>query len=108
SSVNAPGDWCVHHTGGVGGPSQGRGVAWGEEYRQLAALDAEHGLDVDDLDRLATAAYMTGRDDESFEFWGRGHFRCLEIGDMARAVRFGVRLAQALGFKGDIARSCGW
>jgi DNA-binding NarL/FixJ family response regulator len=83
-------------------------MAWGEEYRQLATLDAEQGLDVDDLDRLATAAYMTGRDDESFEFWGRGHHRCLEIGDMARAVRFGVRLAQALGFKGDIARSCGW
>jgi DNA-binding CsgD family transcriptional regulator len=83
-------------------------MAWGEEYRQLAALDAEQGLDVDDLDRLATAAYMTGRDDESFEFWGRGHHRCLEIGDMARAVRLGVRLAQALAFKGDIARSCGW
>jgi DNA-binding NarL/FixJ family response regulator len=83
-------------------------MAWGEEYRQLAALDAEQGLDVDDLDRLATAAYMTGRDDESFEFWGQGHHRCLEIGDMARAVRLGVRLAQALAFKGDIARSCGW
>jgi DNA-binding NarL/FixJ family response regulator len=83
-------------------------MAWGEEYRQLAALDAEQGLDVDDLDRLATAAYMTGRDDESFEFWGRGHHRCLEMGDMARAVRLGVRLAQALAFKGDIARSSGW
>jgi DNA-binding CsgD family transcriptional regulator/tetratricopeptide (TPR) repeat protein len=83
-------------------------MAWGEEYRQLAALDAEQGLDVDDLDRLATAAYMTGRDDESFEFWGRGHHRCLEAGDIARAARFGVRLAQALGFKGDIARSSGW
>jgi DNA-binding CsgD family transcriptional regulator/tetratricopeptide (TPR) repeat protein len=83
-------------------------MAWGEEYRQLAALDAEQGLDVDDLDRLATAAYMTGRDDESFEFWGRGHHRCLESGDIARAARFGVRLAQALGFTGDIARSSGW
>ena len=83
-------------------------MAWGEEYRQLATLDAEQGLGVDDLDRLATAAYMTGRDDESFEFWGRGHHRCLEMGDTARAVRLGVRLAQALGFKGDIARSCGW
>lgn len=83
-------------------------MAWDEEYRQLAALDAEQGLDVDDLDRLATAAYMTGRDDESFEFWGRGHHRCLEMGDMARAVRLGVRLAQALAFKGDIARSSGW
>lgn len=91
----------------MGGPSSG-GETWGEEYRQLAALDAEHGLDVDDLDRLATAAYMTGRDEESFELWGRGHHRCLEMGDTARAIRFGVRLAQALAFKGDIARSSGW
>jgi hypothetical protein len=90
----------------VGGP--GGGEDWGERYRQLAARDVEQGLDVDDLDRLATAAYMTGRDDESFEFWGRGHHRCLEMGDTARAVRLGVRMAQALAFKGDIARSCGW
>jgi DNA-binding NarL/FixJ family response regulator len=83
-------------------------MAWDDEYRQLATLDAEQGLDVGDLDRLATAAYMTGRDDESFELWGRGHHRCLETTDMARAVRLGVRLAQALAFKGDIARSCGW
>ncbi len=83
-------------------------MAWGDEYRQLAALDAEQGLDVDDLDRLATAAYMTGRDNESFDVWGRAHRCCLEAGDIARAARFGVRLAQALGFKGDIARSSGW
>lgn len=92
----------------MGGTSRSGGAAWGEEYGQLAALDAEQGLDVDDLDRLATAAYMTGRDNESFDVWGRAHHRCLDTGDIARAARFGVRLAQALGFKGDIARSSGW
>jgi DNA-binding CsgD family transcriptional regulator len=92
----------------VGGRSQSGGRAWGEEYRQLATVDAEQELDVDDLDRLATAAYMTGRDDESFHVWGGAHHRCLEQGDMARAARVGVRLAQALAFKGDIARSSGW
>jgi len=92
----------------VGGTSHSGGAAWGEEYGRLAALDAEHGLDVDDLDRLATAAYMTGRDNESFDVWGRAHRCCLEAGDIARAARFGARLAQALGFKGDIARSSGW
>src|SRR4029077_16190785 len=29
-------------------------------------------------------------------------------GDVVRATRFGVRLAQALGFTGDFARSSGW
>ena len=111
SSVSACGS---AHTGGVG-LDKGRrdGIhtprAWGEEYRQLlGALDAEQGLDVEELDQLATAAYMTGRDDESFELWGRGHQRCLETGDVARAARFGVRLAQAQAFKGDIARASGW
>ena len=51
---------------------------------------------------------MTGRDKESFDVWSRGHHRCLELGDVVRATRFGVRLAQALGFTGDIARSSGW
>jgi hypothetical protein len=38
----------------VRGPRQDGG--WGEQYRQLAALDAEQELGVDDLDRLGTAA----------------------------------------------------
>jgi DNA-binding CsgD family transcriptional regulator len=91
----------------VGGPRR-NGGNWGEQYRQLAELDAEQQLDVDDLDRLATAAYMTGRDDDAFAVWGRAHQCCLETGDFSRAARFGVRLAQALAFKGDIARSSGW
>jgi DNA-binding CsgD family transcriptional regulator len=83
-------------------------VAWDDEYRRFAAREAEKALDVEEIDRLATAAYMTGRDQESFDAWARGHHRCVELGDVARAVRFGARLAQALGFTGDIARSSGW
>jgi DNA-binding NarL/FixJ family response regulator len=84
------------------------GEDWGEQYRQYAARDAEHEFDVGELDRLATAAYMTGRDEEGFAVWGRAHQRCLAEGNVARAAMFGVRLAQALAFKGDIARSSGW
>lgn len=83
-------------------------VAWDDEFRRLAAREAEESLDVDEIDRLATAAYMTGRDRESFDAWARGHHLCLDEGDPVRAIRFGIRLAQALGFTGDIARSSGW
>jgi DNA-binding NarL/FixJ family response regulator len=83
-------------------------VAWDDEYRGLAAREAEKALDVEEIDRLATAAYMTGRDGESFDVWARGHHRCLDEGNPVRAIRFGFRLAQALGFTGDIARSSGW
>ncbi len=81
-------------------------VAWDEEYRRLARQAGE--LDVEEIDALATAAYMTGHEQESFDVWGRGHQRCLDVGDVVRATRFGVRLAQALGFTGDFARSSGW
>lgn len=91
----------------VGGPRP-IGGNWAEQYRELALLDTGQGLDVDDLDRLATAAYLTGHDDVGFEVWGRAHRHCLASGDFVRAARVGVRLAQALAFKGDIARSSGW
>ena len=83
-------------------------VAWDEEYRSTRRARCRGELDVEEIDQLATAAYMTGREHESFEVWGRGHQRCLETGDVGRATRFGVRLAQALGFTGDFARVSGW
>ena len=79
---------------------------WAETYRALAARAEELG--VDDLDHLAVAAYLTGREDESFAMWERGHHRCSEAGDGVRAARFGLRLAQALAFKGDLPRTTGW
>jgi DNA-binding NarL/FixJ family response regulator len=91
----------------VGGPGRA-GEDWGEHYRRCAARHAEHELDVGELDRLATAAYMTGRDEEAFAVWGHAHHRCLDTGDLAGAAMFGIRLAQALAFKGNIPRSCGW
>ena len=80
---------------------------WVETYRILAARDVET-LGAVDLDHLAVAAYLTGREAESFELWERGHHDCSESGDITRAARFGVQLAQALAFKGDLARTSGW
>ena len=57
---------------------------------------------------LATAAYLTGRDEEGFGLWARAHRACLDAGDMPGAARFGIRLAQCLAFKGDLARARGW
>ncbi len=57
-------------------------------------LDA---LDVDDLDRLATAAYLTGHDEEGFAHWVRAHQVCASRGEVHRAAYFGTKLAQGLG-----------
>ena len=56
------------------------GVVWGEEYRRLARRARASRRRAR---RLATAAYMTGREQEGFAVWGRAHQRCLDVGDLA-------------------------
>lgn len=74
----------------------------------LAGRAASGALSVDELDSLATAAYLTGRDEEAFDWWIRGHRICLEAGDVVRAARLGVQISQGLAFKDDIGRASGW
>ena len=81
---------------------------WGNAHRGLTELAAGGQLSVDDIDRLATAAYLTGRDEEAFDHWTHAHRAATTAGDVIRAVGFGARLAAVLSFKGDIGRAGGW
>lgn len=101
------------HTGVVGRPIDDARAAfdrgaWAEAHRLLAGLTDHDALSVDDLELLASAAYLTGREQEAFDTWARGHRDCVARGDLVRAVQFAGRLAQGLGFKGDIERASGW
>jgi uncharacterized protein HemY len=49
-----------------------RQQAWGEAHARLAAADRDRPLDPDDLERLATAAHLLGRDEESADAAGPG------------------------------------
>jgi DNA-binding CsgD family transcriptional regulator len=80
---------------------------WGDAWRLLSQLDVD-ALDVDALDHLATAAYLTGRDEEGFAHWTAAHQRCATDGEVHRAASFGAKVAQGLAFKGDLARCRGW
>lgn len=80
---------------------------WGDAWRLLAVMPLDD-LDIDDLDRLATSAYLTGHDEDGFAVWVRAHQRCVEAGEVHRAANFGAKLAQGLGFKGDLGRCKGW
>ena len=82
--------------------------AWGDAFDQLAAADQANGLEVGDLEWLAAAAYLTGRDDTSADAWTRGHQACLDQGDAARAARCAFRLAMQLLNRGEFARGGGW
>ena len=90
------------------GESIGWSRNWENTYHDLRLVAAERDPSADDVDRLATAAYLTGRDEEGFLLWERGHRGRLDAGDIPGAARFGVRLAECLGFKGDLARARGW
>lgn len=92
------------HDGGAGF----QGHDWDEAYREMSVLAATQRLDADGLDRFATVAYLTGRDDEATRLWTEAHQEAAGRDDVAGAARFGLRLAEAFGFKGDLARGAGW
>jgi DNA-binding NarL/FixJ family response regulator len=79
--------------------------AWRDAYAVLSEVDR---LAADDLERLATAAYMLGRQDEFFGALERAHQAHLNGGAALRAARcafwIGVNLVQ----QGEMARASGW
>jgi DNA-binding CsgD family transcriptional regulator len=85
-----------------------RRQAWREAYTELAAADQERPLGPDDLQRLATAAYLTGHDQQSAELWARAHHEFVAGGDPARAVRCAFWLVYGLLEQGEGARASGW
>jgi hypothetical protein len=71
-----------HHTGPVitiGGLEHARASfdqrSWPDAYAQFVTADAATPLDLDDLEKLALAAYLTGHDEESTLAWTRAHQR---------------------------------
>jgi hypothetical protein len=77
--------------------------AWGEAYALLSAADGEAGLDLEDLERLAAAAYLVGRDEEAVDVWGRAHREGLRVGDIRRAAGCAFWSAFVLLDKGELA-----
>jgi hypothetical protein len=62
--------------------------AWAEAHAQLAALDRRSPLAAADLERLAMAAFLVGRDDDCAEAWARAFQGWLDAGGrLARARR---------------------
>jgi len=81
---------------------------WGEAYAQLSAADRDAPLDPDDLERLATAAFLLGRDDDSSVYLERAHQLSLDRDDYERATRCAFWLGFGLADRGEQARAGGW
>jgi hypothetical protein len=69
---------------------------------EFEAAARETALEVQDLERLAVAAYLVGRDGDSVDAWTRAYHECLRLGDRARAVRCAFWLAFEVLNKGDL------
>lgn len=81
---------------------------WAEAYAQLSAADGEASLAPEDLDRLAMAAYLIGRDAECEDYLTRAHQDFCEQGNLDRAARCAFWLGMILLNKREHARASGW
>lgn len=85
-----------------------RRQAWADACAHLSAADRETPLEPEDLERLATAAYLVGSDADSADVWARAHHEFLGRGDAARAARCAFWLGLQLVNTGEMARAGGW
>ena len=82
--------------------------AWSDAYETLSAVDRSAGLGAEDLELLATSAYMLGREDEYLTFLERAHGAYLETNEPLRAVRSAMWIGTQFAQRGDVARAGGW
>jgi ATP/maltotriose-dependent transcriptional regulator MalT len=82
--------------------------AWAEAHALLTAADEQGSLAAADLEQLAVAGYLLGRDDESAHAWERAHRELVATGDHDGAARCACWLAIQLFLAGHEARAGGW
>ena len=81
---------------------------WHVAYHALLRADEATPLEADDLERLSTAAYLTGREVEFQQVIERLHRVHLEADHAERAARCTFWLALSFLFRGDVGQSNAW
>jgi DNA-binding CsgD family transcriptional regulator len=82
--------------------------AWSDAYHSLQCADRATPLVADDLDRLATAAYLTGREIEFQQIVERLYRIRADAGDHARAARAAFWLSLSFLLRGDRGHANAW
>jgi DNA-binding CsgD family transcriptional regulator/tetratricopeptide (TPR) repeat protein len=82
--------------------------AWSDAYSALSGADRKAALAAEDLELLATAAYMIGREDEYFLALGRAHQAHLNAGQALPAARTALWIGMNLAQRGQMGRAGGW
>jgi DNA-binding CsgD family transcriptional regulator len=82
--------------------------AWMDAYESLSEADRSDGLGAEDLELLATAAYMLGRESDYLALQERAHRAHLDAGETLAAVRCAFWVGVNLARQGEIGRAGGW
>ena len=82
--------------------------AWGDAYQAFLCADQAATLQADDLERLATAAYLTDRDIEFQRVQERLHRVHVEAQDPERAARCAFWLSFTFLLRGEMGQSNAW
>jgi len=81
---------------------------WVDAYESLARADEAAPLEPDDLELLARAAYMLGRDGDYVRGLERAHYGHLDAGETPRAARCTWWIGLCLLLRGEGAPALGW
>jgi DNA-binding CsgD family transcriptional regulator len=82
--------------------------AWADAFHAFSDADRQTPLEAHDLERLAQAAYLVGRDEEYLRSLERAFGGHLDSGEALRAVRCGFWLCFRLLMRGEMGRASGW
>jgi DNA-binding NarL/FixJ family response regulator len=82
--------------------------AWLDAFEFLSLADQSTPLGAEELELLATSAYMVGRDDEHIRALERAHHAHLDAGDTQRAVYCAYWIGHNLMLRGEIGPATGW
>ena len=81
---------------------------WREAHQLLSGADESAPLGAEDLELLATSAYLIGRDVDFHQALERAHHSWLQQGEQCRAARCAFWMGLTLLFQGDEGRGYGW
>jgi len=82
--------------------------AWRDAYMHLSVADDETPMEPEDLELLATATYLVGKDVDAAAVWTRAYHEFLDRGEAERCARCGFWLSLTLLLRGEAAQSSGW
>jgi DNA-binding NarL/FixJ family response regulator len=82
--------------------------AWADAFESLSRADQVAPLGAEELELLATSAYMLGRDDEHVRALERAHHAYLDAGDTPRAVYCVYWIGHNLMLRREMGPATGW